>query len=104
MLLELMVENYAVVEQARIRFQQGLNEQQSLFVSQAQRAILDECAQAGELCRRVAGAYAKWRAVGDKLHELNRNEQEKLRLLDLWTFQRKEIEMVRPKPGEDAEL
>jgi DNA repair protein RecN (Recombination protein N) len=83
---------------------QGQNEQQSLFVAQAQRAILDECAQAAELCRRVSGAYAKWRAVGEKLHELNRNEQEKLRLLDLWTFQRKEIEMIQPKPGEDAEL
>jgi DNA repair protein RecN (Recombination protein N) len=83
---------------------QGQNEQQSLFVTQAQRAILDECAQAGELCRRVAGAYSKWRAVGDKLNDLKQNEQEKLRLLDLWTFQRKEIEMVQPKPGEDTEL
>ena len=83
---------------------QGQNEQQSLFVTQAQRAILDECAQAGELCRRVSGAYAQWRAVGEKLNELNRNEQEKLRLLDLWTFQRKEIETVQPKAGEDVEL
>lgn len=83
---------------------QGQNEQQSLFVTQAQRAILDECAQAGELCHRVSGAYAKWREIGDRLNELNQNEQEKLRLLDLWTFQRKEIEMVQPKAGEDAEL
>ena len=83
---------------------QGQNEQQSLFVAQAQRAILDECAGAGELCQRVSGAYAKWRAVGEKLDALSRNEQEKLRLLDLWMFQRKEIEMVQPKGGEDAEL
>jgi len=83
---------------------QGQNEQQSLFVTQAQRAILDECAQAGELCRKVSGAYVKWREIGDRLNKLNQNEQEKLRLLDLWTFQRKEIEMVQPKAGEDAEL
>lgn len=83
---------------------QGQNEQQSLFVAQAQRAILDECAQAGDLCRKVLGAYAKWRAVGEKLEELSRNEQEKLRLLDLWAFQRKEIETVQPKAGEDGEL
>jgi DNA repair protein RecN (Recombination protein N) len=83
---------------------QGQNELQSLFVAQAQRAILDECAGVGELRRRVSEAYAKWRAVGERLEELSRNEQEKLRLLDLWTFQRKEIETVQPKAGEDTEL
>src|SRR4029434_9270792 len=31
-------------------------------------------------------------------------EQEKLRLLDLWNFQKKEIESAAPKPGEDAAL
>ncbi len=35
---------------------------------------------------------------------MNKNEQEKLRLLDLWSFQRKEIEGVQPRSGEDAEL
>jgi DNA repair protein RecN (Recombination protein N) len=35
---------------------------------------------------------------------LTENEQEKLRLLDLWTFQRKEIEAAQPRTGEDADL
>jgi DNA repair protein RecN (Recombination protein N) len=48
--------------------------------------------------------YSEWRAVGGKLDELTRDEQEKLQLLDLWKFQSKEIESVSPKPGEDAEL
>ncbi len=82
----------------------GQNEQQLLFSSQTQRELLDEFARAGELLRRVAEAYGEWRAIGQRLSELTQNEQEKLRLLDLWTFQRNEIDSVNPRPGEDAEL
>ncbi|MBV9301072.1 MAG: DNA repair protein RecN [Acidobacteriaceae bacterium] len=82
----------------------GQNEQQDLFRPAAQRELLDEYAAAEELRNRAASAYADWRAVGEKLAQLSQNEQEKLRLLDLWTFQRKEIEFAQPKPGEDAEL
>jgi DNA repair protein RecN (Recombination protein N) len=82
----------------------GQNEQQLLFTSQAQRELLDEYAVAEGLRRRVALAYSEWRALGEKLAELSANEQEKLRLLDLWTFQRKEIDTVEPKTGEDTEL
>ena len=39
-----------------------------------------------------------------ELEELNRSEQEKLRLADLWSFQRKEIDAAALKPGEDAQL
>jgi DNA repair protein RecN (Recombination protein N) len=82
----------------------GQNEQQLLFTTQAQRELLDEYAHAEELRSRVAGVFANWRSVGEKLKELSQSEQEKLRLLDLWTFQRKEIETVQPRSGEDAEL
>src|SRR5947209_2933306 len=67
----------------------GQNEQQSLFSSSAQRDILDAYANAGELRKKVSAIYSQWRAAGDKLGELNQDEQEKLRMLDLWTFQRK---------------
>ncbi len=82
----------------------GQNEQQSLFSSSAQREILDSYANASELRGRVSAVFSEWRAVGEKLQELSRNEQEKLRMLDLWTFQRKEIDSVAPKPGEDKDL
>jgi DNA repair protein RecN (Recombination protein N) len=82
----------------------GQNEQQLLFTTQAQRELLDEYAHAEELRSRVAGVFAEWRSVGEKLKELSQSEQEKLRMLDLWTFQRKEIEAVQPRSGEDAEL
>jgi DNA repair protein RecN (Recombination protein N) len=82
----------------------GQNEQQSLFAAAAQRQLLDEYAHAEELREQVRDVFLQWRAIGEKLKELNANEQEKLRLLDLWTFQKKEIEAVHPRPGEDIEL
>ena len=82
----------------------GQNEQQSLFSRQAQLGLLDEYARSGKLRSEVAAVFAELREAGAKLEELDRNEQEKLRLLDLWSFQRKEIETVQPKPGEDAQL
>jgi DNA repair protein RecN (Recombination protein N) len=82
----------------------GQNEQQLLFTTQAQRELLDEYARAEALRSRVATVFSEWRSAAEKLEELSRNEQEKLRLLDLWTFQRKEIEAVQPRRGEDGEL
>src|SRR5205807_1483707 len=82
----------------------GQSEQQLLFAAHAQREILDEYARAEKLRGQVAQTFNDWREIERKLDELSRNEQEKLRLLDLWTFQRKEIEAVQPRPGEDTEL
>ncbi|HEY7303693.1 MAG TPA: DNA repair protein RecN [Bryobacteraceae bacterium] len=82
----------------------GQNEQQSLFNGPAQRNLLDSFAHGAELRSKAGHVYSAWRELTEKLEELNRNEQEKLRLLDLWSFQRKEIDGVQPKPGEDAQL
>lgn len=82
----------------------GQNEQQSLFSAQAQRNLLDAYAQAEELRGQIGKLFFEWRELGEKLEDLSRDEQEKLRLLDLWSFQRNEIDGVQPKPGEDVEL
>ncbi len=82
----------------------GQNEQQSLFNAQTQRNLLDEYARVLELRGQVGRVYSEWKKLGEKLEELNRDEQEKLRLLDLWSFQRKEIDEIQPKPEEDAGL
>jgi DNA repair protein RecN (Recombination protein N) len=82
----------------------GQNEQQLLFTPVAQRQLLDEYAKAETVRGKVAEAFGVWRDLGTKLEELNKNEQEKLRLLDLWSFQRKEIDTVQPRLGEDTEL
>jgi DNA repair protein RecN (Recombination protein N) len=82
----------------------GQNEQQSLFSPQTQRNLLDSYAQTESLREEVRRLFSEWREFGERLEELNRDEQEKLRLLDLWSFQRKEIDSTQPKPGEDIEL
>ncbi len=82
----------------------GQHDQQSLFQPDVQREMLDAFADNSALLADVAEVYRQWRAVGAELEELERSEQEKLRLLDLWTFQRREIESAAPQPGEDAAL
>ena len=82
----------------------GQNEQQSLFASSAQRAMLDRYAGVGSLLGLVGETYECWRQIGVRLRDLAENEAEKLRLLDLWQFQRNEIDATVPRQGEDAEL
>ena len=84
----------------------GQHDQQRLFEPDAQLDMLDEFAggTARELRREVAEAFQGWRTCAAELKELERGEQDKLRLLDLWTYQRKEIEGASILPGEDAEL
>ncbi len=79
----------------------GQHEQQLLFSADAQLRMLPvEQAPAG----LVRDLFQRWAATGKELADLERSEQEKLRLLDLWSFQKKEIESAAPKPGEDATL
>ncbi len=80
----------------------GQHEQQRLFSREAQLAILDQFA--GLEANEVDALYKEWRACDTQLNELDRSEQERLRLFDLWKFQRNEIESVHLKPGEDEEL
>lgn len=82
----------------------GQNEQQLLFNPQRQRDLLDQFAQTAALRERVASVYREWRETRHKLDDLLRNEQEKLRLVDMWRFQIQEIESAQIKPGEDEAL
>jgi DNA repair protein RecN (Recombination protein N) len=82
----------------------GQHDQQQLFSPSAQRDILDTFAGAGDLAVETSSLFSQWRAATQELEELDRTAQEKLRLKDLWSFQRNEIEMVSPLAGEDAEL
>jgi DNA repair protein RecN (Recombination protein N) len=72
------------------------------FDQTQQRSLLDRFGNISE--EAVAGAYEQWRAIQQKLDELERDEQDRLRMVDLWSFQRKEIEGVKPAEGEDEAL
>ncbi|MBI4875914.1 MAG: DNA repair protein RecN, partial [Acidobacteria bacterium] len=82
----------------------GQHDQQRLFDAAAQLEMLDSFAQTPETLAGVAAVYGRWRDCSSELGELDRREQENLRLADLWSFQRREIEAANPRRGEDAAL
>jgi DNA repair protein RecN (Recombination protein N) len=82
----------------------GQHDQQQLFSSSVQREMLDAFANAQALLDETASLFAKWRKATAELEDLDRTGQEKLRLADLWSFQRSEIEAVSPEPAEDVAL
>jgi DNA repair protein RecN (Recombination protein N) len=82
----------------------GQHDQQQLFYPETQRDLLDAFVGAGALRDAVREAYRKWREVEKELADLQGDEQEKLRQLDLWQFQQKEIRGAALKSGEDAAL
>ena len=82
----------------------GQHEQQQLFSSQAQLRSLDDFAGLDAQRDELGGLFRRWRSIESELEELNRSEQEKLRMADLWSFQRNEIDAVALQPGEDAQL
>jgi DNA repair protein RecN (Recombination protein N) len=82
----------------------GQHDQQLLFSPDTQREMLDTFAGVQKLAAEAAEIYQALRRIELDLADLERSEQEKLRMLDLWQFQRREIESLRLQPGEDAAL
>ena len=74
----------------------------SSFDHAQQRLLLDRFA--GVSTDAAAVTYARWRTARARLDELLHGEQDRLRMVDLWTYQRNEIEAACLKPGEDEEL
>jgi DNA repair protein RecN (Recombination protein N) len=72
------------------------------FDQAQQRILLDRFG--GLPVEAVAEAYARWKDASEKLESLVEGEQDRLRMVDLWTYQRKEIEAARLEPGEDEAL
>jgi len=52
----------------------------------------------------VETSFAAWKEIRTRIDELERGEQDRLRLVDLWVFQKREIEEARLQPGEDERL
>jgi DNA repair protein RecN (Recombination protein N) len=74
----------------------------SSFDEVQQRILLDRFA--GISTDAVAEAHSRWRQAQDKLNDLLQGEQDRLRMVDLWTYQKKEIESARLEAGEDEKL
>lgn len=82
----------------------GQHDQQLLFIAEAQLEMLDEFARNRDLRSEARELFRQWRSVETEIAKVEGNEKEKLRLLDLWEFQKKEIESANPQPGEDTAL
>jgi DNA repair protein RecN (Recombination protein N) len=52
----------------------------------------------------VEAGFAAWKEIRTRIEELERGEQDRLRLVDLWMFQKREIEEARLQSGEDEQL
>jgi len=78
------------------------NESILSFDGPARLGLLD--AFAGSQLEPIAAAFSTWTEIRNRIEDLERDEQDRLRLLDLWIFQRREIEEAKLKPGEDEQL
>src|SRR5271169_549098 len=72
------------------------------FDAAARQDLLD--AYAGVELKEVSGAFAHWKQIRGRIAELEQDEQDRVRLLDLWNFQCREIEEARLQAGEDERL
>ncbi len=78
------------------------NESIMAFDAAARRGLLDTFAASP--LEPVSKAFARWKNLRDRIAELDRDEQDRLRLADLWKFQQKEITEARLQPAEDERL
>jgi DNA repair protein RecN (Recombination protein N) len=72
------------------------------FDAAARLELLD--AFAGTQLEATSAAFAAWKNIAHRIAELEHGEQDRLRLLDLWTFQKREIEDAKLHAGEDERL
>ncbi|HUO18054.1 MAG TPA: DNA repair protein RecN [Verrucomicrobiae bacterium] len=78
------------------------NESILSFDAAARLELLDRFG--GNELGAVEEAFAAWKGIRERIDELERGEQERLRLVDLWQFQKREIDEARLQPGEDERL
>ncbi|WP_420239109.1 DNA repair protein RecN [Telmatobacter bradus] len=74
----------------------------SSFDQNQQRFLLDR--YAGLALDEVSAAYSRWSAARARLNDLLEGEQDRLRMVDLWSYQTKEIESAHLQAGEDEQL
>jgi len=78
------------------------NEALMSFDAAARLSLLDT--YAGASLESTSDAYFGWKGIRGRIQELEQDEQDRLRLIDLWTYQKREIEQARILSGEDQKL
>lgn len=82
----------------------GQHEHQSLMRVHAQRELLDDYAQHGNLLKQLAGAYKTWREANDEYERLRRAASDRDTRLDFLRYQVQELETLAPQEDEHAKL
>ena len=82
----------------------GQGEHVALFSRDAQLALLDQFAGADDSLKEVAALYARRRGLEQEVEKLSMDEQERLRRIDLMSFELQELDRAALAPGEDAKL
>jgi DNA repair protein RecN (Recombination protein N) len=77
------------------------NESIANFDGAARQDLLDT--YAGVELKDVSAAFAHWKQIRGRIAELERDEQDRMRLLDLWNFQCREIDEARLRTGDGAQ-
>src|SRR6195256_4652 len=77
------------------------NESIANFDATARQELLD--AYAGVELKDVAAAFEHWKQIRGRIADLEQDEQDRMRLLDLWNFQCREIEEARLRAGDGAQ-
>lgn len=78
------------------------NETILAFDGPARMLLLD--AYSGNDLHELGEKYSAWTTIRDRIAEFERDEQDRLRMADLWSFQKKEIEAANLAGGEDQKL
>ncbi len=78
------------------------NESLLSFDASARLELLDGFA--GSQVESVGAAYEKWKGIRARIADLEQGEQDRLRLVDIWIFQKREIEDAKLHAGEDEQL
>ena len=78
------------------------NESILSFDGPARLGLLD--AFAGSQLESLETSFAAWREIRTRIEDLERGEQDRLQLVDLWIFQKREIEEGQLQSGEDERL
>ncbi len=82
----------------------GQHEHQSLLNAETHITFLDQYANHDDLLETAAQKYAEWVEAQNKFRQLKKKQSDLSEKEDLYKFQLKEIQAIRPEPGEMDEL
>jgi DNA repair protein RecN (Recombination protein N) len=81
----------------------GQNEHQNVLKPSVQLTLLDRFAGLDEAREAIAPLFRSWKDLQDQLSAETLSEEDRLKRIDIYQFQVKEIEAAQLKPGEEEE-